>query len=202
MAGPSRRRILAPVRALRLSVAVLAALLSSACLVVSLQPVYEPETIAFDPALLGTWVAGEDGVSVSFERAEWHSYHLTVQDGDDRTRLSARMTRVGELLFLDVSPLDGADVAPLLLPVHGLYLLELHGDELSLSDLNYEWLERLARESAPGLSMTIDARKNVVITAGTEELRRWLSAHAADEHLFGAPTTLRRKIEPDAATPR
>ena len=189
-------------RALRLSVAVLAALLSSACLVVSLQPVYEPETIAFDPALLGTWVAGEDGVSVSFERAEWHSYHLTVQDGDDRTRLSARMTRVGEQLFLDVSPLDGADVAPLLLPVHGLYLLELHGDELSLSDLNYEWLERLARESAPGLSMTIDARKNVVITAGTEELRRWLTAHAADEHLFAAPTTLRRKIEPDAATPR
>ncbi|MBK5296485.1 MAG: hypothetical protein JJE40_04940, partial [Vicinamibacteria bacterium] len=112
-------------RALRLTIAALAALLSSACLVVSLQPVYEPETIAFDPALLGTWIAGDDDMSLSFERAEWHSYHVTLEERDDRTRLSARLTRVGEQLYLDLSPLDGADVAPLLLPVHGFYRLEL-----------------------------------------------------------------------------
>ena len=62
-------RILSLVRVLRLTIAAVAALLSSACLVVSLQPVYEPETIAFDPALLGTWVAGDDEMTVSFERA-------------------------------------------------------------------------------------------------------------------------------------
>jgi hypothetical protein len=190
------------VRALRLAIAALAALLSSACLVVSLQPVYEPETIAFDPALIGTWIAGDDDTTLTFERAEWHSYHVTLGEGDKRTRLSARLTRVGEQLFLDLSPLDGADVAPLLLPVHAVYRLELQGDELSLSDLNYEQLERRAREGTPGLPMVVDARKNVVITANTGDLRRWLVAHAADEGLFDAPTSLRRKVAADGTTPR
>ena len=189
-------------RALGLTIAALAALLSSACLVVSLQPVYEPETIAFDPGLLGTWVAADDDMSMSFERAEWHSYHVTIAERDDKSRLTARLTRVGEQLYLDVSPLDGADVAPLVLPVHAVYRLELRDDDLSLADLNYEQLERLAREGAAGLPMTIDARKNVVITASTAELRRWLVAHAADEGLFAAPTMLRRKAVSDSPTPR
>lgn len=189
-------------RALRLTIAAVAALVSSACLVVSLQPVYEPETIAFDPALLGTWVAADDDVSVSFERAEWHSYHVTVQERADRTRLSARLTRVGEQLYLDVSPLDGADVPPLLLSVHGLFRVEVRGDELFLADLNYEHLERLARDGGAGLPMAIDARKNVVITASTAELRQWLVGHAGDEGLFAAATTLRRAVATADPTPR
>jgi hypothetical protein len=195
-------RILSLVRVLRLTLAAVAALLSSACLVVSLQPVYEPETIAFDPALVGTWLAGEDDMTISFARGEWHSYHVTVEERDDRTRLSARLTRVGERLYLDVSPLDGADVAPMLLPVHGIYRLALDGETLSLSDLNYEQLERLSREGSAGLPIAIDARKNVVITASTAELRRWLVTHADDEGLFDAPTILRRKVLAEEATPR
>ncbi len=187
-------------RALRLTFASVAALLSSACLVVSLQPVYEPDTIAFEPALLGTWIAGDDGMTVSFERAEWHSYRVTMEERNDRTRVSARLTRAGEHLYLDVSPLDGADVAALSLPVHGIYRLDLHGDELSLAELNYERLERLARTGPAELPMAVDARKNVVITASTAELRRWLVAHAGDEGQFAAPTTFRRRA--DAVTPR
>ena len=195
-------RILPHVRVLRVSVAAVAALLSSACLVVSLQPVYVPETIAFDPALLGTWIAGEDAMVVSFERAEWHSYHVTFEERDSRMRLSARLTRAGEQLYLDVSPLDGADVGPLLLPVHAIYRIGLDGDELSLAALNYERLEPLARSGAAGLPMAIDARKTVVITATTEELRRWLVTHAGDEGQFAAPTIFRRQGVPDGATPR
>lgn len=189
-------------RALRVTTAVVAALLSSACLVVSLQPVYEPETIAFDPALLGPWIGSDQDMTVTFERAEWHSYHVTIAEGDDRTRVSARLTRVGDRLYLDMSPLDGADVAPLLLPVHSFYRLELHDDELSLADLNYEQLERLAKDGTAGLPMVLDARKNVVITASTAELRRWLVTHAGDEGLFAVPTTLRRKATADSVTPR
>ncbi len=78
---------------------------------------------------------------------------MTIAKRDDRTRVSARLTRVGDRLYLDMSPLDGADVAPLLLPVHGIYRLELDGDELSLADLNYEQLERLAKDGTAGLPM-------------------------------------------------
>ena len=69
------------VRVVRVAVLLALALSSAACLVVGLQPVYEPDTIAFDPSLLGTWASDEDGVSVTIERGEWHSYHLCSATG-------------------------------------------------------------------------------------------------------------------------
>jgi hypothetical protein len=182
------------VRVVRLAAAALAALLSSACLVVSLHPVYEPETIAFDPLLLGTWTGADDDVRVTFERAEWHSYHLTIARKDDRLLLTARLTRVGAQMLLDVSPRDGADVPALTLPVHGLYRLELTEDgSLRLADLNYDALERRVRAGTAGLPAAIDARANVVIMASTAELRAWLAAHAADEELFDEPASFTRR---------
>ena len=196
-------RILPRVRAWRLVTAALVVLVSQACLVVSLQPVYEPDIIAFDPGLVGTWTMGEDGVTATFERGEWHSYHLTLEQRDDRTRLSARLTRVGELTYLDISPLDGTDLPALALPVHAVYRVDLKGDELSLSDLNFEVLERRVREGTSTLPAVIDARKNVVITASTVELRRWLVDHAAEEGLFDPPTTFTRVPSPaPTVTPR
>jgi hypothetical protein len=192
-------RILPRVRARRLLTAALVILVSQACLVVSLQPVYEPDIIAFDPGLVGAWTMGEDGVTVTFERGEWHSYHMTLEQRDDRTRLSARLTRVGELTYLDISPLDGTDLPALALPVHAVYRVELKGDELSLSDLNFEVFERRVREGTATLPAVIDARKNVVITASTAELRRWLVDHAAEEGLFDPPTTFTR-VPPPAST--
>ena len=196
-------RILSLVRVLRLTIAVVAALLSSACLVVSLQPVYEPETIAFDPALLGTWIASDDDMTVSFERGEWHSYHVTIAERDDRTRLSARLTRVGERSVSGrVAARRRRRRAAAVAGPRPLSPRAATATTLSLADLNYEQLERLARDGTAGLPMAIDARKNVVITASTAELRRWLVAHAADEGLFAAPTILRRKAAPDSPTPR
>jgi hypothetical protein len=174
-------------------VALLAALCSSSCLVVSLQPVYQPETIAFDPALLGAWVAADDDVTLTFERGEWHSYHLTLEQRDDRYRLSARMTRIGARLYLDVTPLDGTDLPALTLPVHGCLQVELTEEGLSLAELNYEWFE--ARGPTPGFTLptVIDARRNVVITADTAELRQWIGQNAEVDGVFAAPTTFRRR---------
>jgi hypothetical protein len=177
----------------RLPAALFAALLSSSCLVVSLQPVYEPETIAFDPALLGTWVSADDDLTVTFERGEWHSYHLTIEQRDDQYRVSARMTRIGSRLYLDVTPLDGTDLPALTLPVHTCLHVELTGEGLSLAEMNYEWLERRSRKEGFVLPLVIDARRNVVITAGTAELRQWIAQNAEAEGVFAAPTTFTRR---------
>ena len=181
-------------RVLRFVAALLLALTSSACLVVSLHPVYEPETIAFEPVLLGEWTADEDPVSVTFERAEWHSYHLSYREGDKApTRLSVRLTKVGETLLLDLTPLDGTDIGVLQLPVHGICRVSLDAETLTLAGLNYDTLFERVRAGPAGLPASLDERKNVVITASTAELRRWLGTHIAEEDLFAAPVTLHRK---------
>lgn len=181
-------------RALRLVLAILAPLVSSACLVVSLHPVYEPETIAFDPTLVGTWTAAdEEGLSLTFERGEWHSYHVTIGQGDDSIRASGRLTRVGSVLYLNLTPLDGTDLPALVLPVHVWYRVEIGEAGLTLAEVNYEQLERHAREGTSDLSMALDARAHVVITASTAEIRRWLAAHAADEAVFSPPVAFTRR---------
>jgi hypothetical protein len=179
------------VRVVRLAVLLALALSSAACLAVSLQPVYEPGTIAFDPALLGTWASDEDGVTLAIERGEWHSYHLAFTDRDSTIRLSARLTRVGDLQLLDVTPLDGTDIPPLLLPVHGIFRVTLEGDTLSVSNLDYDYFLAVAAHGEAGFA--IDGRKNVVITLQTLELRRWLQEHADDRGLFSTATTLKRQ---------
>lgn len=181
------------VRVVRLAVLLALALSSAACLVVGLQPVYEPDTIAFDPSLLGTWMSDEDRVTVAIERGEWHSYHLTITDRDKTTRLSARLTRVGDLLLLDVTPLDGTDIEPLQIPVHGIFRITLETDTLSVSNLDYDHFLAVASRGETGFAL--DERKNVVITLQTADLRHWLHEHAGDAGLFSTPAILKRQEE-------
>lgn len=180
-------------RVLRLALGFVAALLSSACLVVSLQPVYEPETIAFDPAVLGSWTSADEDVTLTIERGEWHSYHVIATQGNNRYRLSARLTRVGTGLYLDVTPLDGTDLPALTLAVHGLCRLVLTEEGMTLAALNYEAFEQKARAGGHELPMVVDARRNIVITASTADLRRWLAQHADDEGVFDVPTPFTRR---------
>jgi len=118
------------VRLLRLAWLALAATLTQACLVVSLHPVYDPETIGFDAALVGTWASDEDTATVTFDRGEWRSYHVTIADGSKTSRFSARLTRVGDLQLLDVEPLDGTDIPDLVIPVHIIYKVAVETDTL------------------------------------------------------------------------
>ena len=117
----------------------------------------------------------------------------TLEQRDDRYRLSARMTRIGAGLYLDVTPLDGTDLPALTLPVHGCLRVELVDEGLSLAELNYEWFERQRGEAKLALPFVVDARRNVVITAGTAELRQWIAQNADAEGVFAAPTTFTRR---------
>jgi hypothetical protein len=181
------------VRVARVAVLLVLTLSSTACLVVSLQPVYEPETIAFEPSLVGTWASHEDGVTLTVERAEWHSYHLALADDEKITRLSARLTRVGDLQLLDITPLDGTDIEPFQLPVHGIFRVTIEDDTLTVANLDYDHFYAIASRGESGLA--IDGRKNVVLTMPTADLRHWLQEHAGEAGLFSAPSVLKRKVE-------
>jgi hypothetical protein len=169
------------------------------CLVVALHPVYDPDSIAFEPALVGTWTSDEDNLTVTFDRAEWHSYHLVLDDSGKITRLSARLTRLADdVLLLDLTPLDGTDVPELTLPVHLIFRVTVEADALTIATLNYDRFYGMAKAGPAGLGLAIDGRQNAVITAGTPELRAWLAAHANDDGVFAAPTTLKRRSQPPA----
>lgn len=175
----------------RLAAAILAATLSCGCLVVSLQPAYDDESIAFDEALVGRWENADDRTSVTIERAEWRSYKLTYTDRTATWILHGNLTRVDAALYLDVTQPRGSDPGPYLVPVHGIYRVAVEGDTLTARALDYEWFNAAMTAKTLGrLAAAMDDRRNVALTAHTDDLRTWLAN--APDGAFSPAVTYRR----------
>jgi hypothetical protein len=179
------------VRALTLAVACAVALSSSGCMVVSLHPANDDATILYDDGLIGRWKSDDEETTVQVAAGEWRSYRVTLATPRYTTTLSAHLTRIGGEDLLDLMPATGVDLTTLSIAVHVVVRLKRDGDVLSVSAMDYE----SARRAIPkpfGLPAVMDERQNVVITAGTAELRRELARDAPGTSIFGPGSTLRR----------
>jgi len=175
----------------RSAAAAAAAILSCGCLVVSLQPAYDDQSIAFEDALVGRWENADDRASVAIERAEWRSYKLTYTDRSATYLLHGNLTSIDGVLYLDVTQPRGSDPGPYLIPVHGIYRITVEADVLTAAPLDPAWFTNAVKTKALGrLGAAIDDRRNVAIVSPTDELRAWL-AKAPDE-AFGVAATYRR----------
>ena len=132
-------------RVLSLACLLALAALSSGCLVLTLQPVYDDGSLDVDETLTGTWQGPEQGATVVVERGEWKSYRLTYTARNTSYVLVAYLTTIGDARFLDLTPAHGLEAGPLMLPVHGVCRLQHEGDTLILAPLDYDWFVAAAR---------------------------------------------------------
>lgn len=181
-------------------------LLTSGC-VPSLHPFYAEEDLVFEPALIGQWT--ERDKSKPF----WHFAKATKEDptgkgyvltdaGPNETRFSAHLFRLGDSLYLDMVPAK-PETGTTLGGLHGLHYLPAHTlmKVYKLGDSEYQWgvmmppaVEKLLKESPDALKHeTVDGR--IVLTASTQELRKFLQAHSGQEDLFSKPTVMYRVKE-------
>jgi hypothetical protein len=171
------------------------ALLSSGCLVLSLQPVYDDRSIAWDEALLGEWRDEEDNVEVTVERGEWRSYRIRYKRPADEGEFTAHLTAVDDTYYLDLMPLRGQDHGPVLIPGHLVLRLMRDDEGWQVEAIDYDRARaRLMQGSKNGLAAALDQRQNVVRTGGTSELRRWLRTATEDD--FSAPALFVRAQSP------
>jgi hypothetical protein len=182
----------------RLAIGILlvaAACLSAGCLVLSVNPGFDDNTIAWDPNLAGTWVDAEDNASLRIERGEWRSYKMHYVHPIETGDLTGYLTVIGDDRYLDVMPARGEDRGSFLVPVHVLLRLRLQGDRLELSPLSYDWFaDRLrAGQAIPGLAVAFDQKENALVFAPVDRWRDWLRVQSVDGPLFGAPATFERK---------
>jgi hypothetical protein len=94
------------------AILLLASCLASGCLVVSLQPAYDSESVAFDEALLGHWENRDDGTKASIERAEWRSYKVVYTDKFATRSFQGNVTKIAGATYLDLTEMRGADPGP------------------------------------------------------------------------------------------
>ncbi len=169
----------------------IAAAASSGCLVLSLQPAYDADSVAFDESLLGVWTNADDETQAAIDRGEWRSYKLVYKDRFGAHALQGNLTRVGDVTYLDLTEPRGTDPGPFLVPMHALVRVELRGDTLLASLLDYTWFARAMEQKSVGrLATAFDDRRNAIVVSATADLRRWL-AHPPDAAI-AAPMTFRR----------
>jgi hypothetical protein len=168
---------------------------SSGCLVLSLNPAYDETTIGWDPNLVGHWVDADDQASLQIERGEWKSYRIHYVHPIEAGDLTGYLTAVGDHRYLDVMPARGEDRGSFLIPVHALLHLRLEGDRLELRPLSYEWFNDRLRAGQPivGLGAALDQKENAVLISPVDRLRDWLRIQSVDGPAFGAPATFARK---------
>jgi hypothetical protein len=178
-------------------VPILAALLlSSACLVLSLEPSYDDDSLGWDPDLIGVWQDADDNASIKIEAAEWRLYRVHYEHPSEKGDVTGVLTIVGDEHFLDLMPARGQDRGSFLLPAHLIVRVDRAGDELVLTPLSYDWfVERLRAGRTPGagLSAVFDQKQNALIVSATARLRAWVRAQPKDSSVWGAPATFTRQ---------
>jgi len=181
--------------AARIVLLAFAALASPGCLVLSLHPAYDDESLAWDPTLVGAWQDADDNASLRIEAGEWRSYRLHYEHPIEKGDVTGFLTIVGDAHYLDVMPAKGEDRGSLVIPVHAVLRVEMAGDRLTLTPLSYDWFaDRLRAGQTPGdgLSAVFDQKQNALIVSPTAAIRRWLRAQPTDSAAWGAAATFTR----------
>lgn len=178
---------------LTLIAATTVALLSSGCLVLTLHPAYDDESIAWDDALLGEWRDAEDNASVTVTRSEWRSYRIRFERPSEVAEFTGYLTTIAEELYLDLMPERGEDYGPVLVPTHLVLKVRRSGGRWEVAALDYEALrgDAAAGRRPGGAAAVLDQRHNVLLTASSRELRDWLRTHGPQA--FGAATVFERR---------
>jgi hypothetical protein len=171
---------------------VLVGLLSSACLVSSLQPIYDDESIVFDDGLVGTWENRESEVTVVINRGEWRSYHLAFTDRFGTTRWTGHLARAGAARLLNVRPEDGVERQAFLVATNGFMQIEVEQDRVRVREPEYAVILERTKAGKLGLDAAIDLKQNVLITSSSSKVRTWLAAALKDETLWAEWKTFAR----------
>ena len=157
----------------------LAALVAAGGCIPSLNPVYRPEDLVFEPAAVGVWTEEDGKARWEFSQRDEKSYRLVYTDRDGQQgRFIAHLARIDGTLLLDLIPEEIAgDTSGFykfhLVPIHTIYLVRQIEPKLELAAIDYQWLsDELARQPGTIQASTLNGRS--LITAPTDEVRAFV----------------------------
>jgi hypothetical protein len=179
---------------IRLLPVAVALTLAPGCLVLSVNPVYDDETIAWDATLVGSWQDPEDKASMEIDRGEWKSYRVKYVHPIESGTVTGYLTVIGDERFLDVMPSRGEDRGSFLVPVHAVLRVRLEGDRLELTPLSWDWMNERLRVGTriPGLDVVFDQKENALVVSPSTALRMWLRKQPKNGPMFGAAAVFTR----------
>ena len=162
-------------------------LLGSGCLVRSLYPWLSEETRVADPSLAGAWQDVEKECIVFFNANTATNYDvLMVQEGEDISRFSASLHRIGETLLLQVAPENRTDLGAFAtLPGHLLYKAVPEGDSLRLYAVDLDSFAERAQKSGVAVLPDSAKDKGFILLPPTGDLEAFVRTQLPEPGFFG-----------------
>ena len=175
------------------------------CIPTSINPLYTAQDLVFDPALVGVWSGdGDSKEKWAFEKEGDTAYKLVYTDDEGKTgRFEAHLVKLGDTQFLDLFP-DESGIEEMNQSVfYKLHLLRAHSflkvtritPALQMAPLDLKWLRDYLAKYPKAIAHQKfgegdDAQ--IVLTASTPELRKFVVKHLSTEGAFGDPINLKR----------
>lgn len=174
--------------------AAAAALMLAGCIVQSLNPYYTKESISEIPGIEGEWnLLGDNGKPQPVK--PWLFGKEKILAYDERGTqgmLKAVYFRAGESFFLDTTAEEPSKETNEwwvmhVFPVHLVTRVEIHEDKLTLTPIDYSWLEKAMKSGDVNLPHIMQKEENsLIFTASAEEWMGFLKKYANDKDVFPA----------------
>lgn len=169
-----------------------AAAFLSAC-VPSVNPFYTAKDVVTDPRLAGIWLEAKDNPAKwKFELAANNAYAVALtEDRDKSGKFEGYLFKLGLDFFLDLTPMEchfATNQATLtgaaMIPGHLLVRVQFAESKLNLAFCNPDWLKKFLEKNPAAISHRV-VDGNIILTAETDALQRFVRQHLGEDELFG-----------------
>lgn len=177
----------------------LAILLNGCEPIASFFPLYKADDKAFETELLGTWKLEKPDPSnpddkntrwtfAKSEAENFYDFKWGAVEAEGGFLAKARLVRIGPNLFADFEgdtdnkAMESKDaMMPFpVMPVHMMGRVWLRKDSLEIHFLKDDWVKEQIKAGSFSLSH-LGEGGDLILTAGTDELRKFMQEHAEDE---------------------
>lgn len=189
-------------------------ILAQSCTIFSLHPLYEENDLIEDPQLLGLWQDTDEGDEfVSFEKIKNKRYLFRYMEAardtgqsvgkekgmffnpprmEDTVSFEAGLLKVGDHYFLDLYPYyeggkdEGFYLFRNFIPTHSFLKIEWDDQRIVFYIFESDRMKKLFEQNRIRIKHEI-IDDYIVITASTQDLKRFFEKYADDKEAFDEP---------------
>ncbi|MEO7299622.1 MAG: hypothetical protein ABI042_13720 [Verrucomicrobiota bacterium] len=172
--------------------------------VLSFYPLFPEKDIVFNPAFVGVWktnpsppTSSDSGVltegtfSVTRFIETGKNYLIQTEiKKEPPGRFLAQLGNIGTNLFLQIVPQQPDDIHPKRLygghfiQGYSFWKITIDGDKLRLAEMNYLWIEAMAKQNKLEIKYVQRDGGFIVLTASTQELQTFIAKYVDSPHAF------------------
>lgn len=174
----------------KIGIFVLVLVFITGCSLPSIHPLYDENTTVTDSRLEGSWQSGPES-QWTFKKVAGESYYkVAYTEGEATNTFDVHLVKLGKNFFLDFIP-DELEPKSLtsftmmhLVPAHTFAKLELSDDKMIIHPFDADFISEQIKNNRMRIKHEITANNDVLLTANTEDLQKFVLKYADKEEVF------------------